>query len=315
MMGVDEARQHDDVRGIDHGGGRRDIGLYRRDLAAFDQDVGLVEIADAAIETQHRAALEQGAPYALLGVCRRRGADAGNQRGARGLDKIAPIDRQACDPCRTSIVTHGSFLPDLDAPFAVQAVDANSTYLASDRRRYEVCNAVVIAQRPRRTCIPHRASLRRSPPPSFPAAFSRPYRKDRSSELHHLEGGATQDGVGITQRLAELVVIVTLADDQLHGLAGGLERRREVARLALKFRGLQRAVGENQRGMDVPDVTLRGECLFHLIGELDIVASLREPHGFEVVHAAAEYATFDDIAWQPLLFPLRDDDATGQMAA
>jgi hypothetical protein len=43
-------------------------------------------------------------------------------------------------------------------------------------------------------------------------------------------------------------VVVALPDEELHGLPGRLHRRREVARLALELRRLQRAVGDDDGG-------------------------------------------------------------------
>ena len=50
---------------------RADVRLHRRDLAAFDQHVGLLEIADRAVERKHAAALEQDRPAGLR-LARRR---------------------------------------------------------------------------------------------------------------------------------------------------------------------------------------------------------------------------------------------------
>jgi hypothetical protein len=59
-MGIDEARDDDALRGIDDLSARRaDIRLHRRDLLAFDQHVGLLEIADGAVEGEHAAAPDQ----------------------------------------------------------------------------------------------------------------------------------------------------------------------------------------------------------------------------------------------------------------
>jgi hypothetical protein len=71
--------------------------------------------------------------------------------------------------------------------------------------------------------------------PSMPAS-SRPWSKRSGGrQLHHFERDSAHDGVRIAQRLAHLVVIVALADDELDRLSGGLERGRKVAGLALKL--------------------------------------------------------------------------------
>jgi hypothetical protein len=90
MMGVDEARQHDHVPGVDDSGVGSDVGSHRGDLRAFDQHVGLVEVADGAIEAQHHAALEQDAGRTALCKCGPppNGA-AGQERGAARQQDIA----------------------------------------------------------------------------------------------------------------------------------------------------------------------------------------------------------------------------------
>ena len=46
--------------GVDHLGiGRADVRPHRGDLAALDQHVGLLEVADRAVEREHAAALDQ----------------------------------------------------------------------------------------------------------------------------------------------------------------------------------------------------------------------------------------------------------------
>ena len=67
-VGIDEARHHDAVFRVDHLRVRRaDVRPHRRDLLAFDQNVGLLEIADRAVERQHAAALDQDRPAGLRG--------------------------------------------------------------------------------------------------------------------------------------------------------------------------------------------------------------------------------------------------------
>jgi hypothetical protein len=64
VMRVDEAGQHDAVRGVDHGGivtGHGDLGLHVPNLPVLDQHIGLCEVADRAVERQHNAAPDQDA--------------------------------------------------------------------------------------------------------------------------------------------------------------------------------------------------------------------------------------------------------------
>src|SRR5215470_738266 len=154
----------------------------------------------------------------------------------------------------------------------------------------------------------------RGVPAPCPLARTRANRSG-GRELHHFKRGTPHDGVGIAQCLADLEVIVALAHDQLHRLAGGHERCSEVARLALKLWRLQSAVGKNERRVNPVDMALGGQRLLHFIGEFDVIAALGKSHRLEVVHAAAEHGAFEDIAREPLLLPFRDDDAAGEMAA
>ena len=69
---IDEARHDDAVRRIDHLGVRRaDVRLHRRDLPAFDQHVGLLEVADDVVERENAAALDQDRPAGLCRLGRR----------------------------------------------------------------------------------------------------------------------------------------------------------------------------------------------------------------------------------------------------
>ena len=57
--------------GVDHLRVRRaDVRLHRGDLLAFDQHVGLLEIADRLVERKHAAALDQDRPAELDVLCR-----------------------------------------------------------------------------------------------------------------------------------------------------------------------------------------------------------------------------------------------------
>ena len=76
-------------------------------------------------------------------------------------------------------------------------------------------------------------------------------------ELHLLEHGAAGQAVRIGERLEQFEMIVALADDQLDRLARGLDRRGEVARLALELRRLAGADGEDQRRVEPVEMALR----------------------------------------------------------
>src|SRR6266853_4813523 len=90
-------------------------------------------------------------------------------------------------------------------------------------------------------------------------------------EAHHLKRGAAKRAVGIVQRLADLVMIVVLGDDEPDGLAGGLQGGSELPGLALKFRRFQGAVQQRHRAIDAFEMTLRTERILGGIAELHIV--------------------------------------------
>src|SRR5437867_5147436 len=75
-------------------------------------------------------------------------------------------------------------------------------------------------------------------------------------EIHLLERRAAEKPVRARERFVDLEVVVALRDDKLHGLAGGLHRRREIARLALELRRLERAVRDDHGAVEPPDVPL-----------------------------------------------------------
>jgi len=96
---VDETGHYDHAGGIDHlGVGRGDIGPHCRDLAALDQHVRLLEVADCAVEREHATAFDENGSTgsrAAARLLRVRGiADRpcdGSSNGARGarLEKLA----------------------------------------------------------------------------------------------------------------------------------------------------------------------------------------------------------------------------------
>ena len=124
-VGIDEARHHDRLRGVDHLGiGRADVRLHRRDFAALDQHVGLLEVADRPVEREHEAALEQdrpaGAP-ASAPPAPRRGRSRSRDRGRchrgrrRGAEELPPRQAAARRTARatgTECMGHG-ILPRL----------------------------------------------------------------------------------------------------------------------------------------------------------------------------------------------------------
>ena len=63
-----------------------------------------------------------------------------------------------------------------------------------------------------------------------------------SVEVHLLQNRAAQEPVGIGERFAYLKVVITLADEELYRFSRRLNSCGEVTRLTLEFRGLERAV-------------------------------------------------------------------------
>ena len=90
-VGIDEARHHDRLGGIDHVCvGCSDVRLHRGNPAALDQDIGLLEVADRAIEAEHATALDQDRPARRGGRGRRLGlSDSGRARSHRRDGKRA----------------------------------------------------------------------------------------------------------------------------------------------------------------------------------------------------------------------------------
>src|SRR4051812_1333072 len=107
--------------------------------------------------------------------------------------------------------------------------------------------------------------LAAAPPRASTARCDRGASGLRWLELHLLQHRAAEESIGAGQRLIDLEVIVARRHDDPHRLAGGLQSRREVARLPLEFRRLQRAVNERHRTVDVVEMALRTERLLHLV--------------------------------------------------
>src|SRR5580692_1398963 len=82
-------------------------------------------------------------------------------------------------------------------------------------------------------------------------------------KFHLPQHGAAGEAVRVRQRLQKLEMIVGLADDQFGGFSQTLHRRKNVARLALEFRRLAGAVGENERRMQAVEMALGAELLHH----------------------------------------------------
>jgi hypothetical protein len=109
MVRIDEPRQHDHVGGIDHGRLRADVGPYRDNPAAFDQHIGLVEIADAAVEAQDHAALDERAGWASLCESGHPAGGAGSKRRCSRCHETAAAGLRL----RARVILHGDVLPSV----------------------------------------------------------------------------------------------------------------------------------------------------------------------------------------------------------
>src|SRR5262245_10835987 len=91
-------------------------------------------------------------------------------------------------------------------------------------------------------------------PGACPAMASLPCRsanRCRSSlasrcQAHHFERRASEKAVGVAESLGQFKMVVVLADEEPHPLAGGLDHGGEFSVLALEFGGLAGAVGDDQ---------------------------------------------------------------------
>src|SRR5579862_7033919 len=108
-------------------------------------------------------------------------------------------------------------------------------------------------------------------------------------------------------------MVVGLAEDQLGGFSGSANGGEEILRLALEFRRLAAAVGENERGVPAVEMALRDEFFDHGVGELDVSTALRQPHRRKIVHAAEQQRALTEIVRQIFLAPAARQHAGGKM--
>ena len=64
-------------------------------------------------------------------------------------------------------------------------------------------------------------------------------------ELHLLECGTAKEAIRIAESFRQFEMIVSLRDDELHRFACSLDRRGELAGLALKFRRFECSVSDD----------------------------------------------------------------------
>src|SRR5207247_376823 len=96
--------------------------------------------------------------------------------------------------------------------------------------------------------------------PARPATGGGERRRNGSSagEGHLLQDRAPEQAVRIGESLDDLEVVVPLADEEGRRLAGGPDRGREVARLPLELRRLERALGDDDGRVEPVEAALGG---------------------------------------------------------
>jgi hypothetical protein len=109
---------------------------------------------------------------------------------------------------------------------------------------------------------------------------------------------------------------VIFSFDELHGLAGPLERGGEVAVLTLEIRCFQTAVGDRDGRNNLVDVTLRTHGIDHRIGEVNVGAAPRETNRRQFVHPAYAKPTLHDRGGDAkVLFPIGNECHAAKMTA
>ena len=87
-------------------------------------------------------------------------------------------------------------------------------------------------------------------------------------------------------------MVVLLAHQQLHRLAGGFDRGGKFAVLALELRGLAGAVGDDQRRVQSIEMPYRAQRRDRCVVKRDVGIARRQPYWCQIVHAAdAHYFT------------------------
>src|SRR5215471_52750 len=145
---------------------------------------------------------------------------------------------------------------------------------------------------------------------------ARPYLTGTSAggEAHLLKKGGAEEPIRIAERLEQFCVAVIIADNEVHGLAGGLDRRGEFAGLPLELRRLVGAATDDQRRVQSVEMADRAQFLDHVVGELDVVRARRQPHRRQFVHAAGAQSALDRIGGQTVLAdPVGSQGDGGQM--
>src|SRR6185369_13696301 len=114
-------------------------------------------------------------------------------------------------------------------------------------------------------------------------------------QVHQPQSGAAGDAVGIAERFLHLKMIEPFAHNQFDRFTGGFNRGGEVAVLALELRRLLGAIGDNDRRVQFVEMALGAERLFDLVGEIYVLAALRESYWLQIIHAANQQSAFDDV--------------------
>ena len=121
---------------------------------------------------------------------------------------------------------------------------------------------------------------------------------DARLQAHQIERGPPEKTVWIAERLRQFEMVVMLADQQPHLLAGSFDRRSEFAVLTLELGGLTGAVSDDQRRVQSVEMPYRAQRPDRRVVELDIVAACLECHRRKIIHAADAHSAFDDVSRQ-----------------
>ena len=94
------------------------------------------------------------------------------------------------------------------------------------------------------------------------------------------ERGPAEHAVRVGESFNEFKMVVAVAGNEGHRLAGEPERGCEVTTLPLEFRRVQRRVGNDYGRSEAIEVTLWAQRLFYGVVELHIRAARRKPGAF-----------------------------------
>src|ERR1700746_1077262 len=100
---------------------------------------------------------------------------------------------------------------------------------------------------------------------------------DSRMQAHQVECGAPQETVWIAEGLRQFEMVVVLADQQPHLLAGGFDFSGEFAVLALELGGLAGAVCDYQRRVQSIEMPYRAQRGDRCVIKRDVGIARRQP--------------------------------------